>query len=168
MQFELNDKERLLLANQYEILGILKKENEYLLWAETLRAGHQWIYKNFFETISENLPDAEAQHVITILGLYSNLKDSYLKHSDKTDIDVSQLNFPGFDGNNEGELLSFADSLIKHGRFNSTLGEAAKNSHFPTTEMYNRMISCWIDLGKPNYPFSKEQIQKILTARYSQ
>lgn len=162
---ELTDKERLLLANQYEILATLNDDDNYALMAETLRAGHKWLYDQFFDSISENLPDSQAQHVLRILGVYGDLQASYHDLADKSGIDEKELTFPGFDGNNESELLSFADSLIKHRRFELTLGKTARNSHMPTSDIYGRMIQRWQELGSPNYPYSKKAIQEILAAR---
>ena len=162
---ELTDKERLFLANQYEILSALNDDEHFALRAETLKAGHKWLYEQFFESLSENLPDSRAQHVLTILGIFGDMQASYENLSDKSGIDEKALLFPGFDGNNESELLSFADSLIKHGRFESTLGKSARNSHMPTSGLYGRMIQRWKELGSPNYPYEKETIQEILVAR---
>ena len=162
---ELTDKERLFLANQYEILAALNDDEHYALMAETLKAGHKWLYDQFFDSLSEDLPDSQAQYVLTILGIFGDLQATYDNLTDKSDIDEKVLPFPGFDGNNESELLSFADSLIKHGRFESTLGKSARNSHMPTSDIYRRMIQRWNELGSPNYPYSKAVIQQILAAR---
>lgn len=162
---ELTDKERLFLANQYEILAALNDDEHYALMAETLRAGHKWLYDQFFDSLSENLSDSKAQYVLTILGIFGDMKASYDDLTDKTGIDEKSLTFPGFDGNNECELLSFADGLIKHGRFETTLGKNARNSHMPTSGMYGRMIERWKELGSPNYPYTKSTIEEILAAR---
>lgn len=162
---KLTDVERLLLANQYDILGLLKNEDGYTTMAENLRDGHKWIYEQHATCISDNLPDDDEEHVLTILGIYSDLRDSYKKLSDKSGIDEKAVTFPGFDGNNEAELLHFAGALSKNGRYLETIGKDARNSHMPTTGMYRRQISEWKNLGSPKYPFSKEQIEKIIDAR---
>ena len=162
---ELTNKDRLFLANQYEILAALNDDKHYALMAETIKAGHKWLYNQFFDSLSENLPDSQALYVLRILGIFGDLKSSYDNLPDKTGIDEQTLTFSGFDGNNECELLSFADSLIKHGRFEMTLGKCARNSHMPTAGIYGRMIQRWEELGSPSYPYSKETIQEILAAR---
>lgn len=162
---KLTDVERLLLANQYDILGLLKKEDGYTKMAENLRDGHKWIYEQDATYISDNLPDDDANHVLTILGIYSDLRYSYKQLSDKSGIDEHALIFPGFDGNNEAELRHFAHALSKNGRYIETVGRDARNSHMPTTDMYRRQISEWKNLGSPKYPFSKEQVEKIIDAR---
>lgn len=161
----LTDVERLILANQYEILSILKEDDGYERLAEELRDGHEWLYSQSLEHVSSNMPAEEADYVITILGIYSDLRDSYEKLEDKSDIKSHQVEFPGFDGNNESDLLSFSKALRKHDRFTETLPEHGKNSHMPTTDIYRRMISKWNELGRPNYPYDKETILNILNER---
>lgn len=104
-------------------------------------------------------------HVLQILGIYGDMQDSYAQLEDKTGIVEEDLKFRGFDGNNEGELLHFADALRKAGRFETTIGPQAKNSHMPTTETYSRMIQRWKELGEPLYPYTREMIIAILAER---
>ena len=164
-KLQLTDVERLLLANQYDILGLLKKDDGYTKMAENLRDGHKWIYEQHATQISENLPDEEAEHVLTILGIYSELRDSYKQLSDKSGIDEHSVMFPGFDGNNETELLHFARALSKNDNYAETIGKDARNSHMPTTDIYRRQIAEWKNLGSPRYPLSKEQVLQIIDAR---
>ncbi|MGB7651095.1 MAG: YfbU family protein [Gallionella sp.] len=162
---KLTDTERLLLANQYEILGRLKNDEQYELMAQTLRDGHEWLYRQYFDVLSENLPDEKVEHVLAILGIYGDMRDSFKELTDKTGLEESKLTFPGFDGNNECELLSFTEALRKSRRFENTIGVTAKNSHMPTTDMYQRMIDEWKALGSPSYPYSREQIVAIIASR---
>lgn len=164
-QLKLTDTERLILANQYQILGLLEEDDSYTEMADNLRSGHKWLYEQHATQIQDNLSDEDTKHVIAILGIYSDLRDSYKELVDKTGIDANLVNFPGFDGNNEAELLGFARSLSKSGRFTETLGKDARNSHMPTTDLYSRQIAEWKSLGSPNYPYSKEIILKIIDAR---
>lgn len=165
MRLKLSDTERLILANQYEILATLKKDESLERLAQNLRDGHEWLYSQGFGWFSENLPAEAAEHVIRILGIYGDMKASFDALTDKTGIDEKLLNFPGFDDNNESELLLFTRALRKSDRFIETIGHDAKNSHMPTTATYRRMIAKWRDLGEPNYPYSRDQIAAILDAR---
>jgi uncharacterized protein YfbU (UPF0304 family) len=161
----LTDVERLLLANQYEILGLLKKDDDYSRMAENLRDGHKWLYEQQATQISENLLDADVDHVLSILAIYSDLRDSYNQLPDKLEVDEHLVEFPGFDGNSESELLHFSRALSEHGNYSETIGKDARNSHMPTTDMYRRMIAEWMRLGEPRYPLSKDQILNIVQAR---
>ncbi|CAB3850290.1 hypothetical protein LMG26691_01947 [Achromobacter animicus] len=165
MRMKFTDVERLILANQFEILAKLKGDSSDARLAEQLRDGHEWLYAQAFDWFSPNLPSGEADHVVQILGIYSALRDSYDALEDKTGIDPHAIGFPGFDGNNEGELLAFSVALRDAGRFVSTVPQHGKNSHHPTTEMYSRIIAKWRELGKPLYPYSKETILALVDAR---
>lgn len=160
----LTDSERLILANQYEILGHLKDEESYIHLAEDLRDGHKWLYEQHLQ-VAENLSDEAVSHVLAILGIYSDLRDSYRQLSDKSGIEEHLVTFPGFDGNNESELLHFARALSRHGNYAEIIGKDARNSHMPTTDIYRRMIAEWKAMGEPRYPLSKEQILRIIEAR---
>ena len=164
-QLKLTDIERLLLANQYEILGLLKKDDGYTGMAENLRDGHSWIYEQNATRVADNLSDEDAEHVLAILGIYSDLRDSYQQLGDKAGIDEHLVSFPGFDGNNEAELLHFSSALSKNGNFAETIGKDGRNSHMPTSDMYRRQIVEWRSMGSPTYPLSKGQILKIIGAR---
>ena len=160
----LSETERLILSNQYEILAHLTKQQSYSRLAANLRDGHRWIYEQPLQ-LSKDLPHQAADHVLTILEIYSALHSSYRVLTDKAGIDEHQLNFPGFDGNNESELLHFAQALSENGNYSDTIGKTALNSHQPTTAAYTRMIKEWRNLGEPDYPYSSDQITRILAAR---
>ena len=164
-RLQLTDTERLILANQYEILGSLKKDETYTRLAEQLRDGHEWLYQQNFEYFSPNMSNVDAELVVTILGIYSDIKDSYAQLADKSEIEAHQVEFPGFDGNNEGELLRFSRALRESDRFVETLPQHGKNSHMPTRDIYGRMVAMWEELGKPHFPLSKDQIVAVLAAR---
>lgn len=160
----LTDAERLILANQYEILGQLHKgDDSFTRLAENLRDGHRWIYEGKLH-LSPILSDADTNLVLDILRIYEALQDSHAKLNDKSGIDEGDLIFPGFDGNNESELLTFARALSQNGNYHHVVGDHPKNHHSETREMYGRMIQKWNQLGKP-YPFDKDQIAAILKAR---
>lgn len=166
-KIKLTEIERIMLANQYEILSLLHKDEShgYAELAEALRDGHAWLYDQYLENMSPVLPAHDAEHVLTILQLYRDLKQSYDKLSDKSGIDADQIKFPGFDGNNEAELRAFARALGKRDRFEDVLGKGDNNSHGPTTDIYKQMIVQWRDLGSPQSFFTSEVIKKILAAK---
>ena len=164
-KIELNNTERLILANQYKILSLLEEEDSYARLSEQLLEGHEWLYSQALDNISEVMPSEDAEHVLTILGIFGDLRDSYAELADKTGIEPHQVVFAGFDGNNESGLRSFARALRTSDRFVETLGDEIKNSHMPTTDMYKRMIAKWRELGEPNYPYSKDAMLAIIGAR---
>lgn len=165
MRVKLTDIERLLLANQYEILAELKENESYARLSEQLRDGHEWLYSQAFEWLSPNMPSDQAEYVLTILGIFSDLKDSFQQLVDKSGIEPRSVEFPGFDGNNEAELLTFTRALRADGRFTHTIPEHGKNSHFPTTDLYLRIIAEWRRLGEPSFPYSRETVLALTNAR---
>ncbi|EXS30009.1 yfbU domain protein [Acinetobacter sp. 742879] len=161
MDIEITDKERLILANQYEILGLLKKEDYYLDLAEQLRDGHKWLYRQSFDTFSDNLSDEDAELVLNILEVYEALQDSYDALSDTSGISPQDVKFAGFDGNNESEFMRFVDALKKSNRFVDVINDGVRNSHMPKVGRYQNMIQKWHELDR-SYSLTKDQILYIL------
>lgn len=163
-RIKLTDSERLILANQYEILGHLKDDDTYLELADNLRDGHKWLYEQYI-AVERNLDEDVVEFVLDILQIYDFIRISYADLADKSGIDQNNVVFPGFDGNNESELLNFTRALSRNGNYEELIGKNARNSHMPTVDMYRRIIAEWVAIGKPSYPLSKGQIQSLLTAR---
>jgi uncharacterized protein YfbU (UPF0304 family) len=165
MRIDLTDKERFALAIQYEILDALKPEEGYGKHSESLMSGHKWIYDDIFRLMSENLPDEKARYVLDVLDLYRDLTISFGHLENKSSIEEYEIKFPGFDGNHEAELLNFARDLLNYHMYESVLQDNELDSHSQTTEIYQRMLSKWSELGRPRAPLAKETIQDILAAR---
>jgi len=167
MKLKLTDTERLMLANQYEILGKLEEDQGYLELAHNLRRGYEYLYQDAFQNLYEVMPQQDAQFVMTIVGLYDNLQASYSQLADKGDIDPAKLKFPGFDGNSDEEvlLMGFASALAQAGFFpNQLRGRIGINSHMSLMPNYRRMIAAWKELGEP-HNLSQAQIETVLKAK---
>lgn len=166
---DLSDKERLMLANQYEILGLLQDEGpdgENRMWAETLRSGNKWLYDQLLERISPVLSDAKADFVLSVMEMYAALQSGYDRLEDKSGIEARQIEFEGFDGNNESEYLSFTEDLVRHRRYKHVLGDYAINSHGHTKSVYGRMVQQWEQLGRPvGEEMDKAAMESIVAAR---
>lgn len=162
MTIELTDKERLFLANQYEILGLLKNEDYYSELAEQLRDGHKWLYEQSFDVIYPNFPEENANLVLEILELYEVISDSYEALTDKSNIDAKKVLFSGFDGNYETEFMGFVDALKKNNRFVSVIESGTRNSHSPKAHVYESMLNKWEELDKSRQ-LTKEQLLDILS-----
>lgn len=135
--------------------------------------GFEWQYPSLFE--SSGRDSTEVTDVVNTLDMWWILEESYKKLSDadKARLEVlsplygKNLQFPGFDGNNEGELLSIANFLTGQlDRFTSFKGRI-NNSHFPTIALYRRMYEVFepirrtLDLRS----LTVDEIGKILNAR---
>lgn len=171
MDIKLTDAERLILANQYKILSYVDT-NESDGWAQLsdqLRAGHAWLYEDQLGMMmSPVLPQADADFVIKVLGIYSDMRDSLGALDDKSGITEHNVYFPGFDGNDRDEvmLLSFTEALRRDGRFSQTIPAGRDlNSHCPTLRGYRRMVGQWEEMGRPRYPLDKGQIEALVLAK---
>ena len=151
------DTERVILANQYEILGKLGDEQAYLNLAENLRDGHEWIYNQKI-SVSPIFTEEQSDLVVSILDLYDVIQDSFDALSDKGSLTADRVKFPGFDGNNEGEYMRFFSALVENDQFAHV--KANKNSHMQKVSTYKNMLDKWESLGK-GYKLSLDDIEAI-------
>lgn len=62
--------ERLILANQYEILGELADDDSLRRLANQLRDGHAWLYEGHLrQQLADVLPNEASDSVLAILGI---------------------------------------------------------------------------------------------------
>lgn len=151
------DAERLILANQYEILGKLNNNQADLDLAENLRDGHESIYNGKIH-VSPILSKDASELVYSILGLYEAIQDSFDKLSDKGSLTLEGVKFPGFDGNHEGEYMRFVSALVDNDQFAHV--KANRNSHSKKVSTYENMLSKWVSLGKA-HSLSLDDIEAI-------
>lgn len=175
LYMELSKKDRLILVNQYRILQKLSKEGyeiaDYESKITALLNGYTLHYEDLFDEFSEKeLSVEESRYVLDVLELYRAIIFSYTRLCGEnlvkklTDKDVA---FPGFDGNDESEYLSYARYFIEDlGRYDEIKQYAAEcdlNSHMNTTNRYKAMLSIIANI-EPRYRYcmSEEQIIKLL------
>jgi uncharacterized protein len=164
-KIKLTDAEKLILANQFEILAALQPEqrNEHHRVATGLREGDESIYGPHLQLADTTRDeDTALEMVMTILGLYDDLKFSYSQLEDPTGIDLTRLSFPGFHEIEEADLLAFADA--QRGKFPAVIHRSGNSAKAPMSEKYSAMIRKWNDLGNPRSPFQRETLIKILEA----
>lgn len=165
--------ERLQLANQFAILEELVDENEkdhYAKCREIMESGYTIMYGEVFQGISDELPQDYCEFVFDVLDMHRDLMTSFEQLKDKESIDPSQVNFRGFDGNNESELMGFLTFLKGQGRWSETLEKCPLNSHFPTVDRYQAMLRNWKpirdkykgDLGTDWHNLTAEEIKQVL------
>ena len=99
----------------------------------------------FFPSISRKPsfePD-KMKFVYDVLDMYRLLGDSYnkLPMTEKETIDSRSVLFPGFDGNNECEYLSYASYLINELNLYSESKRPDLNTHAPYLWNYKKMLS---------------------------
>jgi uncharacterized protein YfbU (UPF0304 family) len=124
-------------------------------------------YPNMF--LHEDTPP-NVKYVMDVLDLWQLLELGYadLTEAERAELDFSagDVVFPGFDGNNESELLSIARVLTEDlGKWAHFKGRI-KNSHMPTAGLYGRMLE---ELEKQREPYSYEltldQLKAVVRSR---
>lgn len=160
---QLSKKDRWILSNQHAILQKLYPEEAsfHERAREILENGWELEYKGISQNIyEETMSEEECLEVIEILAMFNDI--SSWQETNKTKID--NLNFQGFNGNNEVDRLSYARYLIgKEGYFIHLKELKDLNSHMPVSDMYRRMLSEWKKLKVNN--LTEEDLVRFSEAR---
>lgn len=82
----------------------------------------------------------QCEYVLDVLDMFWNLQDSFNELEDKAGLKESDVTFPGFDGNNEGDFIAYARFWLKEG-FDGLRYEPRLNRHYPTTTRYRGMLA---------------------------
>lgn len=136
-----------------------------------IRDGEGWALAHAYPSmfLREETPP-QVKYVMDVLDLWQILELGYNNLTDderaQLDFSPSDVKFPGFDGNNESELLSIAHVLTEDlGKWAHFKGKI-KNSHMPTTGMYERMLQ-ELEKQRELYTFdlSLDQLQAIWKSR---
>jgi uncharacterized protein len=167
---KLTEAQRWILINQYEILAHLdpKQSSRYEDAIEALQNGYELDYRRLSGITKETLPAKAAREVRDVLNLYRAITNSYKDLEDKTGIDPSDIEFPGFDGNDEeeGRLYLYTEWYLNldGGRYFPELNKANDcNSHRPMLATYRRMLAAWREMGQPQH-ISNAQLRTLIGA----
>lgn len=166
---ELNKKDRLILVNQFLILEKLYPDEAdyYEKHRIALQQGYKLHYPWIVENIWEELDEAECRRVLDTLDMYRALRCSYEQLRDKNGINEREIEFPGYDGNNESHYLSYARYFIvdldRYEELRKDVEYPDFNSHSPMLDKYDRMLAKWVELGK-SHDLSNGNIKLILGA----
>lgn len=125
MDKTLSMKERLIFANQYEIMSRLTEDEYEKKQFENLRdifvSGYSRYYSLATEHFSEEVSDEECKFVIDVLSLYRDLYYTRKRNKEvQNSIEEKEVLFKGFDLNDEIEVkyFSFYKFLVEQlGRF---------------------------------------------------
>lgn len=138
---ELSKKERLMLYNQFDILEKLsqdKAEEEYYSRKkEIVSYGFVSEYDTLVEGFEETSKEI-CEEVKSILSMFRSLETSFSKLSDKSGIDKDDVEFKGFDENNEFDHYFFLDWYVKD-RY-TEYRDKDLNTHYNTLGHYRNML----------------------------
>jgi len=167
---ELSRIERLLLANQYKILSLLREHPddvaEYDMRLEAVEKGYRAAYEDvLLKDIADEFNETQCLFVKEAIALYGIMQRSYDNLEDKAGIEESSIRFPGFDGNDEYTHMAYARYLVeKQGWYRSLRAEPNFDSHEPMLGRYQSQNNRWQLMGKKTN-LTPDDINTILEAR---
>jgi uncharacterized protein YfbU (UPF0304 family) len=153
--------ERLVLANQYEILKVLRPQEAdgYAELEHIIRNGYEVFYDQLTLSIADPMPADRGEEVINILSMFRAIHDGLgrQEHSHPW------AKFAGFDGNGEPVELGLVHFIIEvEGKFQE-LRRPDLNSHMPTLATYRAMLKEW-RRSADRFRLTREDIERILAA----
>lgn len=169
---DLSLADRLQLANQYEILLRLARNDDEIGRFETaiatLKSGYAIQYANLVGDFQGGLSDDQCAEVLQILDLHSIMR-SVAAHSEEADRRLlTAITFPGFSSTLEPDHYRFAAYLIYEVQaFGLLLHDAQRkglDSVTPMLPAYRRMIHLWRQVDNVYNP-SINEIRQMLLVR---
>jgi|SRR5579872_58068 len=160
---QLTKTERLTLANQYKILERLDPDEAdyHAQCREILENGYTSQYSQLFQNVFDEMPYDHCREVMAILDMYRCIKAAHLRLGDSSGLDSEKVSFRGFDGNEEGEHMGYAEFLIQKQKRWSESSDAPLNSHWPMLPQYRAMLSRWKESANA-HELTKDDIIRIL------
>ncbi|MDU5492441.1 MAG: YfbU family protein [Clostridium perfringens] len=172
MSVKFTEKERLMLFNQYEILKRLDEDlyDEYELKQEILLNGYTHNYDELVEGFNSEVDSEISKFVFDVLQMHRVLLFSYedLTPEEKQEVNLKDIKFRGFDGNEETDYYMYAKFVLKKlKRFEEIYddGKVEFNSHWNTLNRYKRMLNTWNEVSTGRYNnISLQDIKKIINS----
>lgn len=165
---ELTKIERQMLWNQFKILEKEdpKEKKEYIINQKILEKGFKEDYNLVFNNLSDEVPEEISQRVMHVLNMYLNLKTSFEKLEDKQDISSKDIEFKGFDGNDEYQHVAYVNFLlIDLNRYKPLQKEHSDYSNeVSTIRKYKRMLEKLEAVNEDYGELSADSIKYIIKA----
>ncbi len=166
---KLTEKDRLILFNQLEILKHLNPDDSdrYDVDQTILLYGYKYHYDELIEGFAEELDESISQYVFDVFQMYRSLNNSYdeLSREEKSEIDLKDIKFQGYDGNEEIDHYTYARFVLEElKRYDEIYdnGKVKFNSHRNMLNKYDRMLNKWKSLGDRYGTLSLSQIKDII------
>lgn len=160
--------ERLVLLNQYRIMSILEpSERSHRTAMEALTDGHALPITELTSWIFDGLSTEECKFVLRTMSMYDALQRSHEELGTESPAKAHEVEFHGFDGNNEGRYMSYARFVVDHEqRFTYLRPEKNDfNSHMPTVHRYRAQLAVWRGPLDERYSLTAPEMRDILDAR---
>jgi len=171
---KLTDVERQILFNQYLILsksdidGWYDKK-DFILKAKILYHGYEGLYDEVI-SIEKSVDSSISDFVLDILSLYNNILVSYQKltKEEKLEYPIKNIQFDGFDGNEETSECWFCKFFVEDMDRYSDLKQITNfpfNSHMPRLRMYINQLEFAEKIDKELYELNLQDIKDIMNAK---
>lgn len=167
----------LLMRDLYSRLKITDVDLEPDFLAEVIWGGHYWAAEWKLPGVFHGHEDDpnDLSVVVDVLDMWDRVEAGFAQLSTRDRVSLEEAaapfgknpTFPGFDGNNEAQLLTIADFLVnKMGRFSRFAGRDL-NAHMPTIDMHRRMLRVFHPIRSSSIggEFGLSQLTKLLQAR---
>lgn len=168
---QLSRQQRWILSNQYRILEALypAEADDFRHTREAIERGYEQEYDWESEHIygpENSLSPEECITVIHTMSMFEALERGYDQLTDKGGIEPYEVEFAGFDGNNETEYMGYARHYCEGmgGRFHHLKRYPNFNSHAPTLDRYRRMLGAWQAADEPREFATADDMRSILAA----
>lgn len=169
-ELKLTKLDRIFLVNQLRILEALYPEeaDQLSLQREALEQGYEMLYAWHTEYIYEGtdvMAPEESKEVWDTMEMFDAI-DRSLPEGEKDKYLWSK--FSGYDGNNEGKFMSFAQFTVERmKRFDYLPMQKPGyfNSHMPVRDIYRRMVAEWKKVPpQSRFELTKMDLDNILGA----
>lgn len=163
---EMTSTQRLILANQYKLMGLLDPNNtkKYQRLEAIVKGGFSLelkeLDKEFFD-----ISETECRTVLGTLEMYNALQVSYNNLTDKSAVSSHRLQFPGYCAVREKKYLNYLRFITGvEGRYQEFMRCAhGCDSQTPMWDKYGNMLAVWRACPH-EYHLSVVEIQNILNA----
>ncbi|MGH9631020.1 MAG: YfbU family protein [Bryobacteraceae bacterium] len=164
--FTLTLKERLLLANQCRILAKLypDEKDHYEEMHQALTSGYALHYGDLVNFFCDEMTADECREVIHIIDMHRALNDAYQRMVDKGQVKPEEIEFRGFDGNEETKYLNYAKFLMEvQGRWKE-LHRDDLNTHWPILSRYRKMLEEYERCVQPHHLSTQDLLRIVKQA----
>lgn len=160
--------ERLILANQYEILEHLDADQAkyYIHLKDALTSGYELEYGRLTSAFEDpGMTIDECREVSDILEMHRTLVFSHRELKDNAaGIDPDDVQFGGFDGNEETRQFGYYRFIKDENKYGELTPPDGGNSHHPTLGRYRRMLRAFRDVRNPGRGLSADEIKAVIAA----
>lgn len=176
-RMSLSLKDRWMLSNQLRIMEHIldRDETESLSHIrEAVENGYEMEYDWGIDYIyKDTMSEAECMEVLDILEMFDRLESSFAALADQSGVEEwkGEVEFGGWDGNNESRQLGYARHFCEgRHRFEGLGHRAYMNSHAPTLHRYRVMLKAFQPIWREKisrtfrYELSRDEIIRVLNA----